>query len=81
MPCGLDARFESSFLHEIDGGAEKFGDLILNVDDIQKRKRLTVVEGREEVDVGSRSCVVTRGGAEQREANYAGGPDFLFVGL
>jgi hypothetical protein len=77
----LDARFESSFFHEIDGGTEKFGDLILNVDDIQKRKRLALVESREEVDVGSRSCVVACGRAEQREANYAGGTDFPFVGL
>jgi hypothetical protein len=77
----LDARLESSFLHEIDGGTEKFGDLILNVDDIQKRERLALVESREEVDVGSRSCVVACGGAEQREANYAGGTDFPFVGL
>jgi len=80
LDSSLDAGLESAFLNEIDRGAKKAGDTILDVNHVQQRQSLALVEGGQQVHVGNRPCVVARDGSKQRKADHTGSPDFPFVG-
>jgi hypothetical protein len=70
---------EGALHNQIDLNPQQIGKPNLNADDVEKRKKLCLVQCGQQVDIGAGTGISSGGGTEQRQMCRAGFAQLVFV--